>query len=90
MDSIGGGTIDVVLSEAPSFSEHSLDLLIKLFRILRSDGSLVLFEPLEGRTFETSDKLKGLLTMSGFVGTTITPNPPNVEVLPPFFLINKY
>jgi len=81
LESLGGGTVDVVLSEAPSFAEHSLDLLLKLFRVLRSDGALVLREPLEGRTFEVSEKLKGLLTMSGFINTTITPSPPYVEIV---------
>jgi len=81
LDGVGGGTVDVVLSEAPSFNDHTLDLLMALFRVLRADGTLVLLEPLEGRSYDVSEKLKGQLTMSGFVSTTITPNPPNVEVM---------
>jgi hypothetical protein len=72
--------VDFLLSEAPSAADHSQTLFFDIFRVLRPDGVLALYEPLEGRTFEVSEKLKGALTLAGFINTIITPNPPYVEI----------
>jgi len=72
--------VDAVITEAPSSADHSQALFFALHRVLRPDGALVVLEPLEGRTFEISERLKGYITLAGFLTATITPNPPFVEV----------
>jgi len=70
--SVGDLSLDVVISRAPSSSDHPLDLFFQVFRALRGDGTFVCYEPLENRTFQESDKLKGNLTLAGFLNPSIT------------------
>lgn len=74
--------VDLVLSEAPAFTDHTQSLLFDAFRVLRPDASLRLYEPLDGRTFEVSEKLKGHLTLAGFLTPTLIASPPYIEVRP--------
>jgi len=74
-------SLDVVISKASSPSDHSLPLLLEIYRVLRGDGIFACYEPLEDRTFEISENLKRNLTIAGFISPKITASGLYVEII---------
>jgi len=74
-------SLDVVISKASSPNDHSLTLLLEIYRVLRGDGIFSCYEPLEDRTFEISENLKRNLTIAGFVSPKITASGVCVEII---------
>jgi len=59
----------------------TLHFFFEIYRVLRGDGIIACYEPMQNRTFEISEKLRKNLTLSGFVDTTIYANESFVEVI---------
>jgi len=81
LSGVPSSSLDVVISKASSPSDHSLTLLLELYRVLRGDGLFVCYEPLENRTFEISENLKRNLTIAGFISTKITASGTFIEII---------
>jgi len=81
LSNVSSSVIDVVISRAASPQDHSLELFFEIYRVLRGDGVFACYEPLENRTFDVSENLKKILTLSGFVNTSIAVNGSFVEVI---------
>jgi len=81
LSNVPSSSLDAVISQASSPSDHSLPLLLELYRVLRGDGVFSCYEPLENRSFEISENLKRNLTMAGFVSPKINVNGVFVEVI---------
>jgi len=81
LSQVGNLSLDVVVSRAPSPKEHTLNLFFEVFRVLRGDGVFACYEPLENRTFQDSEKLRGTLILAGFQNPTISANGSFVQVI---------
>jgi hypothetical protein len=77
---IDSSSVDGVISYAADQSLHNSDLLAGLIAVLKPGGFLVLYEPLQGRTFNSSEELSRRLILSGFINTKIAASGEFIEV----------
>jgi SAM-dependent methyltransferase len=68
---LAGETYDVVISISQGHDFHQQNVLFEYVRLLKPGGSVVLREPILGRTFEMSERVSSALTLSGFVNTKV-------------------
>jgi len=78
---VGDLSLDVVISRAPSPTEHTQNLFFEVFRVLKGDGTFACYEPLENRSFQDSEALRTNLTLAGFLNPTISQSGTWVQVL---------
>lgn len=71
LKSYANDTADGIISIANVSGAHSQDQLFELIRILKPGGSLVVNEPLAGRTSQHSMQLSSSLTLAGFTNISI-------------------
>eukprot|EP01113_Clastostelium_recurvatum_P009404 TRINITY_DN1452_c0_g1_i2.p1 TRINITY_DN1452_c0_g1~~TRINITY_DN1452_c0_g1_i2.p1 ORF type:complete len:275 (+),score=64.99 TRINITY_DN1452_c0_g1_i2:38-826(+) len=75
----GDAKVDAVVSVG-SKDTHTSEHLEQLIKILKPDGSITLYEPLQGRTASDSEALSRALTFAGFIEPSIGQSGEFVEV----------
>jgi len=64
-------TADVVISYTSNAAVHTMDILATFMSLLKPNGKLVLYEPLQGRRVSTSEELSSRLLLAGFTETRV-------------------
>eukprot|EP01125_Pyxidicula_operculata_P004827 TRINITY_DN17_c0_g1_i2.p1 TRINITY_DN17_c0_g1~~TRINITY_DN17_c0_g1_i2.p1 ORF type:complete len:282 (+),score=62.27 TRINITY_DN17_c0_g1_i2:74-919(+) len=80
LGSVSNSSLDIVISQSPSPTDHTLNLFFEIFRVLRGDGAFICYEPIENRTFEISENLTRNLTVAGFVTPVIKSQGSLIEI----------
>jgi len=65
--------IDVVISYTSESAVHTVDILTTFISLLKPNGKLVLYEPVQGRNTNTYEDLALRLLLVGFTETTVSP-----------------
>jgi len=81
LSDLDGSSVDVVISHTSEPAIHTSDVLSTIISKLKPKGSLVLYEPLQGRNFSASEDLASRLLLSGFIDTKISSSGDNLEIL---------
>lgn len=78
---IKDATHDIVISLSQALHNHTQDLLFEAIRVLKPNGILACYEPMENRKFEDSVSLSERLTLAGFVETKISNTHNAIEIV---------
>jgi len=73
-------SVDVVISHASDPSVHTIEVLSSIMPLLKSNGLLVIYEPLQGRDFGVSTDLSSRLLLVGYTDTKVASKGDMVEV----------